>query len=66
MKKLTRSKTNRVWTGIIGGMGEYLNVDPTILRLLFIILVIFTGFVPGVLAYVLAMFIVPEKEDITQ
>lgn len=60
MKKLYRSKTNRILTGIIGGLGEYLNMDPVVLRLLFVVLVIFTGIFPGVIAYFIAMAIVPE------
>lgn len=61
MKHLYRSKTNRTFTGLLGGLGEYLGVDPVVLRLLFVFLVIFTGFFPGVLLYILALFIVPEK-----
>ena len=60
-KKLYRSKANRTFAGICGGLGEYFNVDPTILRLVWTLVVIFTGFAPGVLVYILAIFIIPEK-----
>lgn len=59
-KKLVRSKANKILTGIIGGIAEYVNVDAVILRLVWVLVVAFTGFIPGVLVYVIAIFIVPE------
>lgn len=58
MKKLFRSKSNRVICGVCGGIGEYLNVDPTIIRLLALLLG-FTG--SGVLVYILAAIIMPDE-----
>ena len=58
MKKLYRSKTNRVIEGIIGGLGEYFGVDPVVLRLLFVLLTVFTGFLPGIIGYVVAIVII--------
>ncbi len=60
MKKLYRSKTNKVFAGIIGGMGEYFDIDPVILRLIWIVLLIATGVIPGLIVYIVAIFIVPE------
>jgi phage shock protein PspC (stress-responsive transcriptional regulator) len=60
VKKLYRSKTDKKLTGLLGGVGEYLKVDPTALRLLFLVLVIFSGFFPGVFFYLLALLVVPE------
>ncbi|HMB17365.1 MAG TPA: PspC domain-containing protein [Candidatus Paceibacterota bacterium] len=60
-KKLYRSEDNKVFAGIIGGIGEYMDVDPTILRLVFIFLVMVTGIIPGVIAYFVAMLVVPKK-----
>ncbi len=60
MKKLYRSSTNKVAAGIIGGLGEYWDIDPVVLRLGFIFLILATGLVPGVLAYVIALVIVPK------
>lgn len=48
-------------TGLIGGIGEYFSVDPTVLRIGFVVLVLITGIFPGVIAYIIAYFIVPEK-----
>lgn len=60
MKKLYRSADNKYLFGILGGLGAYLNTDATLLRLLFVFFVLITGFFPGVLAYLIAVFIVPE------
>ena len=63
MKRLYRSDSNKVFAGIFGGLGEYFEVDPVMLRLGFVFLVICTAFVPGIIAYILAAFIVPKKPD---
>lgn len=60
MKKLYRSSQDKYLFGILGGLGEYLNTDATLLRLLFVFFVLITGLFPGVLAYIIALFIVPE------
>ena len=60
MKRLYRNKENRVFAGIIGGLGEYFEVDPVILRLLWLVILIATGILPGVIVYLAAIFIVPE------
>jgi len=60
-KRVYRSRTNKVISGIIGGLGEYYDVDPTILRLGWILVALFTGVVPGLIAYFLAILIVPQK-----
>ncbi len=61
MKQLYRSKTNRVWGGVLGGLGEYTGVDPVLFRLLYVLLTAFTGFFPGLIAYIVALFIVPKR-----
>ena len=60
MKRLYKSKDNKVLAGVIGGGGEYFEVDPVILRLLWLLMVIATGVVPGILAYFISVFIVPQ------
>lgn len=56
-KKLYRSESNKMLCGVCGGVGEYFNVDPTLVRLLWAILV-FTG--PGIFAYLIAAVIIPR------
>jgi phage shock protein C len=60
-KKLYRSKTDRVFAGICGGLAEYFGIDAVLLRLAWILVVVFTGIFPGVLVYVIAIFVVPEQ-----
>ncbi|MBC7836802.1 PspC domain-containing protein [Acetobacteraceae bacterium] len=59
-KRLYRSEKNKVFAGICGGLGEYFEIDPVPLRLAWLLVVIFTGFVPGVIAYIFAIFIIPR------
>lgn len=59
-KKLTRSREHRVLAGVMGGLGAFFGVDPVVLRLGYLILTVFTGFVPGIVGYALAIIIVPE------
>lgn len=59
MKKLYRSKTHRVIGGVAGGLGEYLDVDPVLIRIVFLI-ALFAGGV-GILAYLIAWIIIPEQ-----
>ncbi len=60
-KQLYKSGSNRTWSGIIGGIGEYFSVDPALLRVAWILIVVFTGFFPGLIAYLFAAVVVPEK-----
>ncbi len=57
-KKLYRSRTNKILCGVCGGLGEYLNMDPTVVRLIVVILGIVSI---GVIAYIIAALIIPEQ-----
>lgn len=59
MKKLTRSSTNRMICGVCGGIGEYVKLDPSVIRLLWIILTV-GGFGTGLLIYILAAVVIPQ------
>jgi phage shock protein C len=61
IKKLYRSDTNKVLAGICGGLGEYSNIDPVFIRLVWLLAVIFSGIIPGLAAYVIAIFIIPKR-----
>lgn len=58
MKRLTKSSYDRKLCGVCGGIAEYFNIDPTIVRLLWVILVLCAG--TGILAYIIAAIIMPE------
>ena len=56
-KKLYRSKTRRMLCGVYGGIGEYFNIDPTLIRLLFVLFGCTGG---GILAYIIASIIITD------
>lgn len=60
-KRLYRSRTNRVFAGVIGGIGEYFDTDPVLLRVAWVVITIFSGVFPGLIAYIIAALIVPER-----
>lgn len=60
-KKLYLSDTNKVIGGVCGGIGEYLGLDPTVIRLIWVILSIPSLIFGGGLLYIIAMFIIPRK-----
>ncbi len=58
IKKLYRSRTNRVFGGVAGGLGDYLAIDSTLIRLFFIAFALAGG--PGFLVYIIMLVVVPE------
>lgn len=59
-KKLYRSRKNKMLCGICGGLGEYLGIDPTVVRLL-VVLLSLSSVGMGVIIYFVAAFIIPEE-----
>lgn len=59
-KKLTRSD-NKVIAGVLAGFGEYFDLDPTIVRIIYVLLSIFTAGFPGLLIYVILWLVMPKK-----
>jgi phage shock protein C len=62
MKKLTRSRDAKI-SGVCGGIANYMNIDPTVVRLGTVALAIFTAVIPVGLAYFIAMAVMPEESD---
>ena len=60
-KKLYRSSVDRKWCGVCGGIGEYFDVDPTIIRLAWVLFTIFSLGIGGLIAYFIACLIIPEN-----
>ena len=58
-KKLLRSVDNRMVCGVCGGIGNYFNVDPTLIRLVWVLASFFGG--SGLLVYIIAAIIIPEE-----
>ena len=61
MKKLCKSNKNRKICGVCGGIAEYLNADPTLIRLAFVVISMAAG--TGLLAYIAAALIMPEANE---
>ena len=61
MKKLARSKKDKKLLGVCGGFAEYFEIDSTIVRLIWVLLVVCAG--TGLLAYLIAALVMPESMD---
>ncbi len=59
-KKLYRSHNKKI-AGVCSGIAEYFDIDPTIVRLVWAGVTLVTGVIPGVILYIIAMFIVPQR-----
>ena len=59
-KKLVRS-SNRVLGGVCGGLADYMDVDPTLVRVIYVALTVFSAAFPGLLLYIILLFLIPEK-----
>ena len=57
MKKLQRSKSEKIIGGVCGGFAKYFNIDPVLVRIIWILLCFAGGF--GILAYIIAWVIIP-------
>ena len=63
-RRLTRSTTDRMLAGVLGGMAQYLNVDPTLLRIGFALLSFFTAGFPGFTVYIILWIVIPRDIDV--
>ncbi|WP_314733485.1 PspC domain-containing protein [Anaerobacillus sp. CMMVII] len=64
VKRLVRTQHDRKLTGVCGGLGQYFNIDPTIVRILFLILIIPTAFFTMPIAYLVATMLIPNEQDV--
>ena len=63
MKKLYRS-SNRILAGVCGGIAEYFDIDPTLIRVAYVILSLFSVAFPGVLLYIILMILIPNYDQL--
>lgn len=64
MKTLKRIPHKGTVAGVLAGFSEYFQVDVTVLRVLFVLFVLVTGFFPGVFAYIIAILIMPVEQPV--
>ena len=62
MKRLYRSKNERMLGGVCAGLGEYLDVDPAVIRLIWVVITILS-IGTGIIVYILAWIIIPEENS---
>lgn len=62
-KKLYKSRVDNPLAGVCGGLADYLKMDANILRLIFVFLLLITGFLPCIILYVIAALIIPFEDE---
>ena len=63
MRKIYRSKKDKMIAGICGGLGEMFEIDPTLIRLGLVFIGLVTGVLPFIIAYILGWIIIPENPE---
>ncbi|MHC5108475.1 MAG: PspC domain-containing protein [Planctomycetota bacterium] len=61
-KHLRRSVKDRQLAGVCGGLGEYFGIDPTVVRVAYVLLSIFSVAFPGLIVYIILWLVIPERE----
>jgi phage shock protein C len=64
MKRIYRDVDHKMIAGICAGIGEMINIDPTLIRLAVVFATIVTAFFPCILVYLVGWVIIPEKADV--
>ncbi len=59
-KKLYLSDTDKRISGVCGGIAEYFNIDPSLVRLGWLVMTVLTGLMPGIIAYFVAAIVIPK------
>jgi phage shock protein C len=62
-KRLTRSAKYKMIAGVCGGLAEYFELDPTVVRVAYVLLSIISVAFPGILAYIVLMFVMPPPDS---
>ena len=63
-KKLVRSSSDRMFFGVAGGLANYLNIDPILVRLFFVLLTLTTGY--GPIMYLVLALLMPEGQPVAK
>jgi len=59
-RPLRRSRSNRVISGVVGGLAEYIGIDPALARVLYVLISVFSAAFPGILVYIILLVVMPE------
>ena len=61
MKRLYKSRTDRKIAGICGGLGEYMDVDPTVIRLATLLVMLMSAIIPMLIVYIIGWIVIPDQ-----
>lgn len=64
MKKLYKDKSTGVISGVLSGLSQYLGLDVTLVRIIYVVLCLFTSGFPGLILYIVMACIMPDKSQI--
>lgn len=64
MNRLVRTQYDRKIAGVCGGIARYFNMDPTIIRLIVVVLALVTAIFPFLVGYLIAIFVIPNEQDL--
>jgi phage shock protein C len=62
-RRLTRSSRHKMIAGVCGGLAEYFQIDPTVVRVAYVLISIVSVAFPGILAYIILMFVMPPPDQ---
>ena len=60
-KKLYKSNSDKMLAGVLGGFAEYIGVDSTLVRLLYVLIAMFSAGFPGILFYIICALVIPDE-----
>ena len=61
-RRLTRSSRHKMIAGVCGGLAEYFDLDPTVVRVTYVLISVVSVAFPGILAYIILMFVMPAPD----
>ena len=62
-RRLYRSESDRMIAGVLGGLAGYLGIEPSLTRIAYVVFTVLTGFLPGILLYLVMVLITPPEPD---
>jgi phage shock protein C len=62
-RRLTRSNKHKMIAGVCGGLAEYFGMDPTLMRVAYVLISIVSAAFPGLIAYIILMFVMPPPDE---
>jgi phage shock protein C len=60
-KPLRRSRSNRMIGGVVGGLAQYIGMDPALARVLYVLISVFSAAFPGILVYIILLIAIPAE-----